>query len=342
MPLRLIEIVLPQEYSSEARDIIDSEPVEHSWTIANSDGQSVTKILLPAEKTEGLMDKLEKKFSLVDGFCLVLLPVEAAIPHLQTTETVEADKPPAGEDEGKTALRISRQELYAEISDGSKLTHVYMAMVVLSSIVAAIGLLRDNVAVVIAAMVIAPLLGPNVALAFATTLGDFELGKEALKTSTVGVLIAFGVSFILGFLLPINGLAGEIVSRTSVSLFDLALALVSGSAGVLAFTSGASATLVGVMVAVALMPPLVTFGLLMGAGQTAPAWGALLLLITNIICVNLAGVSTFLIQGIRPLRWWEANKARKAWRTAIALWALLFILLAGLIVLSDQNLFSFK
>ena len=101
----------------------------------------------------------------------------------------------------------------------------------------------------------------------------------------------------------------------------------------LAFTTGVPTTLVGVMVAVALLPPLVTFGLLFGAGFWKDAWGALLLLLTNLVCINLAGVATFLVQGVRPLTWWETNKAKKATALAITLWAILLTALVLLIVL---------
>ncbi len=123
----------------------------------------------------------------------------------------------------------------------------------------------------------------------------------------------------------------EILSRTSAGYSDICLALASGCAGVLAFTSGASSTLIGVMVAVALLPPLTVFGILIGSGNFHEALGALLLLATNIICINLAGVTTFISQGIRPNNWWEANKAKQASKKAITTWALLLCTLIAII-----------
>lgn len=90
------------------------------------------------------------------------------------------------------------------------------------------------------------------------------------------------------------------------------------------------------MVAVALLPPLVTFGLLFGAGNISMAMGALLLFITNIVCVNLSGVATFLIQGVRPLSWWEATSAKKATQKAILIWGLLLVVLTLLILFSQR------
>ena len=126
-------------------------------------------------------------------------------------------------------------------------------MIVLSAIVAAIGVLNDNVAVIIGAMVIAPLLTPNVSLSLATALGDLPLFKSALKTLFFGIAIVIVLSTALGLLLPVDPSLQEISSRTSVGLMEIVLALASGAAGALSLTSSAPAVLI--RVAVALMPP---------------------------------------------------------------------------------------
>lgn len=116
-----------------------------------------------------------------------------------------------------------------------------------------------------------------------------------------------------------------------MNLEHIVIALAAGSAGVLAFTRGVPATIVGVMVAVALLPPLVDVGLLLGAGYMQLAVGAAILTVTNLICINLAGVLTFLVQGVRPRSWWEEKKAKKATRIAIAVWLALLVIFAVII-----------
>ncbi len=208
-------------------------------------------------------------------------------------------------------------------------------MVVLSAIVTMVGLLRDDVAVLIGAMVIAPFLGPNVALALATTLGDASLARKALKMNLTGLLIASGFAVAAGALLPIDPDIPAILARTRIGFEDIILALAAGSAGTFAFTSGASGTIIGVMVAVALMPPLITFGMLLGAGALSLSINALLLTAANIICVNLAGVATFLAQGVGPRSWWEAKKARKASIKAAMAWVALLAALMAILALTD-------
>ena len=222
---------------------------------------------------------------------------------------------------------MSREELHDDLEKGAMTSKIYISMIILSSIVAAIGVINNNVAVIIGAMVIAPMLTPNVSLSLATALGDLSLAKSALKTIFLGIFITIVLSFALGLLLPVDPSLQEISSRTNVGLMDIVLALASGAAGALSFTSAAPAVLIGVAVAVALMPPLVVFGLLLGAGYYSLALGALFLFLANLISVNLAGVVTFLAQGIEPRTWWEAKKAKEATVLAIVGWVLLLAIL---------------
>src|SRR5690606_8544583 len=156
-------------------------------------------------------------------------------------------------------------------------------------------------AIVIGAMMIAPLLAPNVALALGTALGDLRLVSDAMRTNLLGVSIALLFSVVVGLTFTVDPTVPAIGIRTVVSWADILLALAAGAAGALAFSSGLPSAVIGVMVAVALLPPLVNFGLLLGGGHFVPASGAFLLLAINVVCVNLAGVIVFLAQGVRPL-----------------------------------------
>ncbi len=288
------------------------------------------RVLVDAEQTETVLDLLENRFADDEGNRVVVLPVEATLPRadpeaVTTPEQAQAEK--------ETPQRISREELYEDIKDAARCSRVYLAMVTLSTIVAAVGLYYNSVAIIIGAMVIAPLLGPNVAVSLGTTLGDVSLLRRALLTALAGIGTTMVLSVIIGVLLHVNPATPEVASRTGVGLGDIAVALASGCAGALAFTTGVSAALIGVMVAVAMLPPLVTCGLLLGGGQATLAVGALLLFLMNLICVNLAGVTTFLVQGIRPATWWEKDRAAKATRIAIGLWVTLLATLGGMILL---------
>ena len=216
------------------------------------------------------------------------------------------------------------------------MTWIYLITVALATVVAAIGLIRSDVAVVIGAMVIAPLLGPNIGLSFGATLGDLALIRRSLLALGLGIVVALALAAGIGFALHVDPSLPGMAARTQVGLGDVALALVAGVAGALAFTTGVSAALIGVMVAVALLPPLVTLGLLLGGGHPLAAAGAGILVLVNIAAINLASVVTFVAQGIRPRSWWEADRAKRARRIAIALWGGLLVLLAAGIFLAGR------
>jgi uncharacterized hydrophobic protein (TIGR00341 family) len=299
---------------------------------SSSPGRYLVKLVLPAGSTEELMEEISKKFSPIEGFRAVILPTDATLPMLEE----ERKEGTREEKEKHSRLGVSKEELHTRIGDGAKLTGIYLVFVALSAVVAAFGLIRDNTAVVIGAMVIAPLLGPNVGLSLASALGDRKMGLSAMRTLLAGLFVALAISMILGATLGRDLRTSQMLLRTDVHFYDIILALAAGAAGVLAYTSGVSATLIGVMVAVALLPPLVTLGLLLGSGDFDPALSALLLLITNLICINLAGVAVFYIQGVRPRKWWEVEKARKASRRAIFIWTLLLTALVVVIYLARR------
>jgi uncharacterized hydrophobic protein (TIGR00341 family) len=334
MALRLLEMVLQEKDGAGVRELLNKCKVLEHRQIRLVGGEVLVRILLDAEQSETVLDLLEKRYSGGEGNRVVILPVEATLPREQAEPEPEAA--PASEQsppEEKPPERISREELYEDIKSGARLSRVYMAMVLLSTIVAAIGLNQNSVAIIIGAMVIAPLLGPNVALSLGITLGDLALLRHALVTALAGIAAALALSVIFGVLLKVDPILPELAARTWVGLGDVAVALASGAAGALAFTTGVSATLIGVMVAVALLPPLVTSGLLLGGGHPALATGAFSLFLVNLICVNLAGVTTFVLQGIKPTSWWEKDRAVKATRIAIALSVVLLAVLVGMILL---------
>lgn len=339
MSLRLLQVVLPRSSADELdaalNDSLGEIPSDRVWRDDIADGLRFVTVLLRAEQVEPISDALNRRFGHLAGFRLILFPIEATKPLLKVPEKPQADEvDPAIAGSIPLIGRISREELYEDIAAGVTQGRLYVAMVVLSTIVAAAGLLRDSPAVIIGAMVIAPLLGPNMALALATTLGDRELMRRAIRANASGAGIALAMSAAMGLLLPVNPEAHELAARTTVGLTDVVLALASGTAGALAFTAGVPATLVGVMVAVALLPPTTAAGVYLGAGEWARSAQAFSLLAVNVVCVNLSATATFLFQGVRPDTWWEADRAKHATRRALLVWALMLSALVLLLVLT--------
>jgi uncharacterized hydrophobic protein (TIGR00341 family) len=351
MSLRLIEVTLPKDQRQAVEELLGGRkdvlefrmhpitgtwniPMKGVWTRRFSTDYILIRIIVQAEESQALLDLLSDKFSNKDGFRINIISIEASLPKFPNEEQLKEGD--TSEDIERHFERISREELYNQLDAAAKATDIYMIMIALSSIVAAFGILNNNVVIIIGAMVIAPLLGPNVALSLATTLGDLSLAKGALKTNLLGILIATAISIALGAILYVDPKGPEIAYRTEVGLTEMIIALASGCAGALSFTTAAPGVLIGVAVAVSLLPPLVTFGLLLGAGYETLSLGALMLFLVNVICINLAGVATFLAQGITPRNWFEIKKARKDTVVAISIWVLLLAALIVIMVLSGQ------
>jgi len=330
MALRLAHIFLPKESSGLLKELKEKFSIIDHYEVDNENRKEM-RLLLDAEMTEPVLDYIENRYGLREDFRVIIVPVEAIIPRLKTEEKRQTDEK-AQKNESETK-RIYREELYEDIKSVASSSRTFFLMVVLSAFVAAIGLLRGNVAIIIGAMVIAPLLGPNMGMALAATLGDPILAKRSLKTGMAGIAVALGIAMVIGWFADVDIHNPEIASRLQVGYADFVLALASGAAGVLSFTSGVPGSLIGVMVAVALLPPLMVFGLVLGNSQLQVSLNALLLFATNVVCLNISAVAMFLIQGVRPNSWWKAEQVKKQTRIVIAVWLALLAVLSILIQL---------
>ncbi|MCB1798143.1 MAG: TIGR00341 family protein [Gammaproteobacteria bacterium] len=304
--MRLIEIIADAGHTDTLAGIADQHEItDYWWGAAADDGRRAFRMLVNDCKRQLVMDSLQSLFGGSDNVRIVVLPVDTTLPREAQDQS--------------GAAKATREELYTQIEKGARIDGNFLLLTFLSTVVAAIGLIEDNVAVVVGAMVIAPLLGPNIALAFGSSLGDGTLVWKALRAALTGLGLAFGLSLVIGLLWPVDIARGqmliassEILARTDVGLDGVVLALASGAAAVLSLTTGLSSTLVGVMVAVALLPPTATMGMLFGAGQPQLAIGAGLLLAVNVVCVIVAARLVFMAKGVRPRTWYERRKARQS------------------------------
>ncbi len=328
--MRVIEVITDQGHVDTLRGIAAQQEVMDIWVgHKDEDGRCSTRLLVRPERQQAVMDALQSLLATADDTRILVLPVEAALPRIDDEDL---------DDEKKNSITRSREELYQKIVSGAKLDSNFMYMVIMSTIVAAIGLLEDNVAVVIGAMVIAPLLGPNMALAFATSLGEGKLLWLALKSNVAGLFTALGLSILIGLLWPLNFDSHELMTRTDVGMDGIVLALVSGAAAVLSLTAGWSNSLVGVMVAVAILPPTATVGLMLGSGNYQHALGAALLLAVNIVCVNLASNIAFLLKGVKPRTWYEKKKAKQSIIIFVLFWLTVLAVLVMAVKVRHQYL----
>ena len=321
--MKIVEVVADDSYIDSIKNIVKKNDVPDFWIVSSeSEGRKVVRILVKPEQRQTILDALQGILSTSLSARVVVIPIEATLPR---------EEEPDEKTKIISTTETTREELYNSIGKNARLNRTYLLLIFLSTVVVAIGLLKDNVTVVIGAMVIAPLLGPNLAMALGTALGDTDLMWKAFKTGLAGMSLALGLSILIGIFWPLNVESRELLARTYVGLDSAVLAMASGAAAVISLTSGIPSILVGVMVAVALLPPAATMGLMLGAGQTDLAYGAAFLLAVNIVAINLSAKLGFMIQGIKPRTWLEKKKAKQSMQSYIIIWvltlaALLFVI----------------
>lgn len=335
MARRLIEAFVPAAAAEEIRAACAASPFEGLWSETLDDGRVMLRILTDASHSEAALDAIERVLAGAGtSYRLVVLPVEAVLPPLD--EPAKSNPPTRGEaspNERRQGGRVSRAELYEDLRDTASLSPVFLSMTALATVVAGVGLAENSVALVLAAMVLAPLLGPLMAMGLATTLADPHLAARAVRTNGAGVVLALTISVLMGALFGVEPGVPEIALRVNPGVTSVLVGLAAGAAGAIAMTSGVPAPLIGVMVAVALLPPTVAMGMLFGAGFPRAALGAGHLLAINVVSVNLAAVGVFLARGVRPRLWWHAERARRMAWIAMGVWAALLIALGLLLQL---------
>ena len=310
--MKLIEVITDAQNLKPVTSIAGQHNSEVNWVgSADEQARQLIRILVSDENRQSVLDALQGLLG--ETSKILVLSLEAVLPRKE---------PDPSDTEANEAVTTTREELYSEIEKNARLDSTYLLLVFLSTVVVAIGLIEDNVAVVIGAMVIAPLLGPNIALALGAALGDMPLMWKAIKTTLAGLATALLFSILIGIFWPLNASSQELMARTDVGLDSVVLALASGAAAVISLTTGLASVLVGVMVAVALLPPTATLGIMLGSGQTKLAVGAALLLAVNIVCVNLAAKIVFWVRGVKPRSWLEKQKANQSMVTYLVIWVL--------------------
>ncbi|HNS50013.1 MAG TPA: DUF389 domain-containing protein [Anaerolineae bacterium] len=200
-------------------------------------------------------------------------------------------------------LAIGEQaDIYKAIRSGAEPNLDYYVMIGLAAAIAAFGLLQNSPAVIIGAMLVAPLMAALFGLSLGIVRGDARLLRRAGSATLRGILLAIAMGALLGFAVPAATPQSEILNRSAPTLLDLGVALASGLAGGYALCrKGVSASLPGVAIAAALVPPLATVGIGLSLGQGRIAGGASLLFLTNLVAIIAAGALVFLWLGFRPI-----------------------------------------
>ncbi len=203
----------------------------------------------------------------------------------------------------KKASDEDMKETFTSIKEGAKVTSIFITLMILSTLLATVGIFQDSTPSVIGAMILAPLMTPIISLAMGMVRSDNLIIKRSVLTLGLGILSALFFSSLVTLMIPLDSAtSSQIYSRINPNLLDLFVAIFSGIAGAYAASKEEVAkSLAGVAIAVALVPPLCVSGIGIGWGEFNIVYGSFLLFLTNLFGVIVAAAITFIILGFAPI-----------------------------------------
>ncbi|WP_254544422.1 TIGR00341 family protein [Halomarina pelagica] len=329
--MRLIKLVVPRTRCDEAVSVLEGENVDFVLTRdASADGETaLLEFPLPTQAVEFVLGEL-REAGFDDGQYTVIASAETAkTTHFEELE----DRFVAGVEEDDA---VATEEIRAKALDMHRNALTYYSMTVFSAIVAAAGLLLDSPAVVVGAMVIAPQVGSAMTASVGMALDDRRMTWLGLKSQALGLGLAVVAALAFGYALKTGGFVtavldvstvNQISKRISPGLLSLSVAVCAGGAGAFGLATALPVSLVGVMIAAALIPAAAAVGIGVAWGLPSVAIGALLLLVVNAVTVNLAGFLVLWYLGYRPDGWVDGDGGRSA-RQYVSLVGALLVLLA--------------
>ncbi|TVQ12714.1 MAG: DUF389 domain-containing protein [Leptolyngbya sp. DLM2.Bin27] len=234
----------------------------------------------------------------------------------------------------RTVVADDLTRLRQDLLEESRLSWHYLVLVVGSCVIATLGLLSNSAAVIIGAMLIAPLMLPIRGAAFGILEADRVLIRASMSSLGVGSLLAVSISALIGLLTGLAQFGSEVMARTQPTLLDLGIAVTAGAlAGIAKIEPKVAGTVAGTAIAVALMPPICVVGLWLGQGNFSLSLGAMLLYMTNLFGITLACMVAFVLFGYSM-----ARSARRPLSITLMFTALLVLPLgASTLRLLQQN-----
>ncbi|MEF8842754.1 MAG: TIGR00341 family protein [Haloarculaceae archaeon] len=330
--MRLVQVSVPAGKRDAVVGVLDDEGVDYIQT-EETGRRGYTHVIsfpLPTNAVGPVLDRL-KEVGVGENAYTVVTEAQSV-----TSREFDELRERYAEEE-KSEERIAREELAATAENLVSNPQTFVVLTVVSAVVATAGLLLNSPATVVGSMVIAPLIGPAMSAAVGTVIDDEDLFARGVRMQVLGMSLAVVAAGAFAFLVQATNLvppgldpAGidQIRERLKPDFLSLAVALGAGVAGALSLTTGVSSALVGVMIAVALVPPAATVGIGAAYGLPAVALPAGILAVVNGLSINLAALVVLWYSGYRPEHVLLRDEARSATVKRVA------VLVVGIALLS--------
>ncbi|HEX2435049.1 MAG TPA: DUF389 domain-containing protein [Solirubrobacterales bacterium] len=295
-----LRIVVPNYQSEHALELLDHIP-----SVCN-----VVYLERAARKPEGdviLCDVAREDASVVIGDLRELdIDIEGSISIEEIDSQISAAALRAEKAApGAPSDAVVWEEVEARTSENVELSASFLAFMALAMMIAAIGIITDQVVLIIGAMVVGPEFGPLAGLCVAAVQRRADLLRRSLVALMVGFPVGITAAFLLSLLLNVTGLAPDDFAEedhpftefiSNPDFYSFLVAYLAGTAGVLSLTSAKSGALIGVLISVATIPAAANIGVAAAFGDWSEGVGAMLQLSLNLSAIVLAGVGTLFLQ----------------------------------------------
>ncbi len=328
--MKRINVTVTTDQSEDVREIFEKLKLPVVASAGTQDDITVSNFsaLIPDELVDNSIEELTKKIDLrIKENVISVYDVESFV----STALDKINEKAAKEKSKKNPL----ERLISQTDKHVRLNKDTLAMALFATLVAFAGLVLDNVAIVIGAMLLSPLLGPLNAFAVNTNLG--RLRKVAVSQLSIlgllGAIITLSAvtTFLVSQFVSVPLTSGQIILRMHASFPDIGIALVIGLAGGLALFVALPELLVGVAIAVALVPPATVAGIGLALEDFGLFAGALTLTFVYLIGLELGSSVMLRIRGVTPRHYYKKGEVRTKFMYSVAILAVLFGILAAIV-----------
>lgn len=346
--MRLVQVSIPAGKKEAVLSVLDEEGIDYVVTDETGGHRYVAVVCfpLPINAVEPILDDLRDVGLDKTTYTVTVEAETVSSPQFESLkERYQAEE----HERGTAETRIAGEELRTRCEELAPTMSTYLILTVVSTIVATAGLLIDSPATVVGSMVIAPLVGPAMAASAGTVINDRELFLRGAKLQVIGLALAVVSATAFAFfakqlfLVPPTldvTAVGEVEERLTPGVLTLLVAVGAGFAGAVSLSAGVSTAIVGVMIAVALIPPAAVVGIGIAWGLPFVSLGAAVLTLVNVLSINLAAITLLWYRGYAPQNTLLRHTAR---RTTIKRAAVLVAVIAVLsMVLGGVTYDSYK
>ncbi|MFW5938062.1 MAG: TIGR00341 family protein [Halanaeroarchaeum sp.] len=311
--MRLVQITVPPGERDTVLGVLDEYDIDYVLTDETGSRRytAIVYFPLPTEAVQDVLDALRDAGLSEDAYTVVLAA--------ETVVSRRFEKLRKEYEENSTQEQVARAELKTTAEGLVSSLPTYVILTVVSAVIATVGLLLDSPAVVVGSMVIAPLIGPAMSASVGTVVDDAKLVNRGIKLQVLGLVLAVAAAAMFALVVRWASLVppgldpttiGQVQARLSPDFLSLVVALGAGVAGAMSLTAGVSSALVGVMIAVALIPPAATMGIGIAYGLPVVALSSGVLTLVNVLSINLAALVVFWYAGYRPHDFLRREQAR--------------------------------